>query len=389
MKKEEFRALVERISDGRASDAEIMLYNKYYREYQRDGEAWNEEEMGVKAVLKDKLKKRIDAKIKPVIIIPFWRRRMNMAAAAVILLSLSAALLFHFNGGLFNSSRDLIKQDVAPGGNKAVLILADGRKINLSDAANGNVAEQTGIMITKAADGKLVYTAKDKDENQTVSYNTIATPIGGQYQVNLPDGTKVWLNAASSLKFPASFARLKEREVQLSGEAYFEVSHNVKMPFIVKTNRQDVLVLGTHFNVNSYADEPITKTTLLKGSVLVRMSGSKGEKLDHVLLKPEQQAVLAQYFTVKSVDVEEVTAWKDGNFLFNDTDLKDIMKQLSRWYDVRVDYDEIPQKRFFSGFISRSVNLSKVLKQLEFTGNIQFKIENKTIKITDLKKEPM
>lgn len=389
MKKEEFRALVGRITDGAASDAEIMLYNKYYREYQRAGEAWNEEEMGAGVLLKDKLKKRIDAKIKPAIIIPFWRRRINMAAAAVILLSLSAALLFHFNGGLFNSSMDLVKHDVEPGGNKAVLTLADGRKINLSDAADGNVAEQTGISITKAADGKLVYTAKDQDENLTVSYNTIATPVGGQYQVNLPDGTKVWLNAASSLKFPASFARLKEREVQLSGEAYFEVAHNDKMPFIVKTNRQDVLVLGTHFNINSYADETTTKTTLLKGSVLARMTGLKGEDGDHVLLKPGQQAVLYQSFTVKPVDVEEVTAWKDGNFLFNDTDLRDIMKQLSRWYDVRVDYDEIPKKRFFSGFISRSVSLSKVLKLLEFTGNIQFNIENKTIKITDLKKEPM
>lgn len=389
MNKEEFRALVERITDGSASDAEIMLYNKYYREYQRAGEAWNSIEMGEEAVLKDKLKKRIDAKIKPMISIPFWRKTVNIAAAAVVLLSLSAALLFHFDGGLFNSSMDLVAQDVTPGGNKAILTLADGHSINLSDAANGSVAEQGGIAITKAADGKLVYTIKDQTESAAVSYNTIATPVGGQYQVNLPDGTRVWLNAASSIKFPSSFAKLKEREVQLSGEAYFEVVHNEKMPFIVKTKSQEVLVLGTHFNVNSYDDESVTRTTLLQGAVLARKLNFRGDNKDHVLLKSGQQAVLDKSFTVKPVDVEEVTAWKDGNFLFNDTDLKDIMKQLSRWYDVSVDYDEIPQNRTFSGFISRSVNLSKVLKQLEFTGNIQFKIENKTIKITDLKKEPM
>lgn len=389
MNKDEFRALVERITDGHASDTDIAIYNKYYREYQRAGAAWNAAEMGDEAMLKDKLKKRIDEKIKPVIVIPFWKRTINMAAAAVILLSLFTALVFHFNGALFNSSADFVKQDVAPGGNKAVLILADGRSINLSDAANGHLAEQAGISITKAADGKLVYTAKAQDENQMVSYNTIATPVGGQYQVNLPDGTKVWLNAASSLKFPSSFTQLKAREVQLSGEAYFEVAHDQEKPFMVKTNRQEVLVLGTHFNINSYADEPVTKTTLLQGAVLARMANFKGNDDDYVLLKPGQQAVLDQRFKVKSVDVEEVTAWKDGNFLFNDTDLRDIMKQLSRWYNVRVDYNEIPQNRIFTGFISRGVNLSQVLQMLEVTGKIQFKIENKTIKITDLKKEPM
>jgi transmembrane sensor len=389
MNKEEFRALVGRITDGDASDAEIAIYNKYYREYQRAGEAWNVAEMGDEVVLKDRLKKRIDEKIKPVVVVPFWRRTIGLASAAIVVLSLFTALFFHFNGRLTSVSEDLVKQDVAPGGNKAVLTLADGRIINLSDAANGNVAEQAGMAITKAADGKLVYTVKDQNENQVLNYNTIATPVGGQYQVNLPDGTKVWLNAASSLKFPSSFAKLKDREVQLSGEAYFEVAHNAKVPFIVKTNRQEVLVLGTHFNINSYADESTTKTTLLQGAVLARMANFKGNDGDHVLLKPGQQAILGQNFQVKPVDVEEVTAWKDGNFLFNDTDLRDIMKQLSRWYNVRVDYDEIPQNRIFTGFISRSVNLSQVLQMLEVTGKIQFKIENKTIKITDLKKEPM
>lgn len=389
MTKEEFLDLVTKITDGRATDAEIALYNRYYKEYQRAGESWDSAEMGDEASIKAKLKKRIDEKIKPMIIIPFWRKNIGIAAAAVVVLGLFAGLLFYFNPGLIKSSSTLVKQDVAPGGNKAILTLADGSTINLSDAANGNLAKQAGIEITKTADGELVYTAKGQDENQSMNYNTIATPVGGKYQINLPDGTKVWLNAASTLKFPSSFAKLRERKVQLNGEAYFEVAHDDKTPFIVGTAHEEVLVLGTHFNVNCYADEPVTKTTLLKGAVLARMLKLGTIDNDHVLLKPGQQAVLDKSFTLKSVDVEEVTAWKDGNFLFNDTDLRDILRQLSRWYDVRVDYNEIPKDRYFTGFISRDVNLSKVLQQLEVTGNIQFKIENRTIKIIDLKKEPM
>lgn len=389
MEREEFRNLVEKIADGSASDAEIALYNRYYNEYQSAGESWSVEDMGDQAVIKQKLKQRIDKKIKPVAIVPLWRRYSRIAVAAVALLTLSTGLYLYVNKSFLKSSADLVQQDIAPGGNKAILTLGDGKTINLSDARDGNLAEQAGIAITKNKDGKLTYTAGKVNENLPVSYNTIATPIGGQYQVNLPDGTKVWLNSASSLKFPTSFTKLKERKVELIGEAYFEVAHSKNLPFIVKSSKQEVLVLGTHFNINSYADEGAIRTTLLKGSVLVRnLKIGKDPQLgkDYVLLKPEQQASLKEQFTVKKVDVEAITAWKDGNFLFNDTDLKDILKQVSRWYNVSVDYNEIPKNRFFTGFISRDVNLSKVLQMLEVTGNIQFKIEDKTIKITDLKK---
>ncbi|SMD12465.1 FecR family protein [Pedobacter nyackensis] len=392
MKKEEFRNLVERITDGSASDVEIALYNRYYHQYQKAGASWSEADMGEETAIKEKLKQRIDQKIKPVVIVPLWRRYIKYAAAAVVLLTLSTTLYLYFNTSFLKSSADLVQQDIAPGGNKAVLTLADGRTINLSDAVNGNLAEQAGIAITKNEDGKLTYTAGKVNVNHPVSYNTIATPVGGQYQVNLPDGTKVWLNAASSLKFPTSFAKLKERKVELTGEAYFEVTHSRDLPFVVKSGKQELSVLGTHFNINSYPDEGAIRTTLLQGSVIVRnLEKVKNKQLgkDSVLLKPEQQASLKDVFSVKVVDVEGVTAWKDGNFLFNDTDLKDIMKQVSRWYNVSVDYDEIPKNRFFTGFISRNVNLSRVLEMLEVTGNIQFKIEDKTIKITDLKKEPM
>lgn len=389
MEREEFRNLVERIADGSANDVEIALYNRYYHEYQSAGESWSVEEMGTQAVIKEKLKERINKNINPVTILPLWRRYSRIAVAAIALLTLSTGLYLYFNTSFLKSSVDLVQQDVAPGGNKAILTLADGKTINLSDARNGSLGEQAGIAITKNKDGKLTYTAGKVNDNLPVSYNTITTPIGGQYQVNLPDGTRVWLNAASSLKFPTSFAKLRERKVELIGEAYFEVAHSRDLPFIVKSSKQEVLVLGTHFNINSYADEGAIRTTLLQGAVLVRnLEKRENPRLgtDYVVLKPGQQAALKEVFAVKSVDLEAITAWKDGNFLFNDTDLKDILKQVSRWYNVSIDYDEIPKNRFFTGFISRDVNLSKVLQMLEVTGNIQFKIEDKAIKITDLKK---
>jgi transmembrane sensor len=387
MEKEEFRNLVERVTDGTASDAELALYSRFYNAYQQAGESWSIEDMGDQVVVGDKLKQRIHKKIKSVTPIPLWKRNLSIAAAALVLLTLSTGLYLYFNTSFLKPSVNLVQQDIAPGGNKAILTLADGRTINLSDAKDGNLAEQAGIAVTKNKDGKLTYTAGKVNGNLPVSYNTIATPVGGQYQVNLPDGTRVWLNSASSLKFSTSFTNLKERRVELNGEAYFEVTHVKDLPFVVKSGKQEVLVLGTHFNINSYADEGAIRTTLLKGSVLVRQDVKNPHTgKDFVLLMPEQQASLKETFTVKTVDVEAITAWKDSNFLFNDTDLKDILKQVSRWYNVSVDYDEIPKNRFFTGFISRDVNLSKVLQMLEVTGNIQFKIEDKAIKITDLKK---
>lgn len=307
-----------------------------------------------------------------------WYR---IAAAAVVLFVLSTGIYFYAQyaekekKGAVNYVE---REDVKPGGNKALLTLADGTTITLTDADNGQLAEQDGVSITKTKDGQLVYQFKGtvNGKNNGSGFNTVSTPKGGQYQVNLPDGTKVWLNAATSLKFPASFSSLNERKVELNGEAYFEVYKDKTKPFKVGSAKQEVEVLGTHFNINTYRNESSTKTTLLEGSVALHATG-----VSDIKLKPGEQAVLkGDVIDVNTVNANEAIAWKNGNFQFNDESLLSILKQLERWYDVEVDYSTVPETHY-NGFISRNVNLSKVLRNLEVTGNLKFKIENKVIKI--------
>ena len=236
-----------------------------------------------------------------------------------------------------------------------------------------NISSNNHIKIAKTGAGQIVYTILNNDDvkSNKVAFNTIQTPRGGQYQVVLPDGTKVWLNAASSLKYPEVFMG-NTRTVELSGEAYFEVSKNKAMPFHVKSKFQDVEVLGTHFNINSYMDEQTIKTTLLEGSV--KVSNLKSLKI----LKPGQQSIagISENSLIKlasEVDTDDETAWKNGLFQFNNSDLKIILNQLERWYDIKIDYASIPAKRY-NGMISRKVKLSEVLKMLEKTGNIKFEV---------------
>ncbi|HEY0176031.1 MAG TPA: FecR domain-containing protein, partial [Pedobacter sp.] len=220
---------------------------------------------------------------------------------------------------------------VLPGGNKAYLTLADGSKIILNDARIGKLATQAGIQVTKAKDGMLIYRLKDKKTTHTDSPdNTITTPSGGQYQLVLSDGTKVWLNAASSLKFPAHFLKGK-REVELTGEAYFEVAKNAASPFIVKAADQQVLVLGTHFNIKAYQDENTVKTSLLEGRVNISLAGQTATLL------PGQEALNRHngQIGVHEADVEESIAWKKGLFQFNNAGIEEVMKQVARWYNVK------------------------------------------------------
>lgn len=280
-----------------------------------------------------------------------------------------------------------IQNDAAPGGNKAILTLADGRKISLTDANNGALAEQSGIRITKTGDGQLIYEVRHQGGGTDrslpavgMTFNTIETPRGGQYQVILPDGTKVWLNAESSLKYPASFALLKERRAELNGEAYFEVAKDNNHPFIVKTDKQEVEVLGTHFNIDTYADEPVVKTTLLEGSVKVtQLSTRKSQFLKH-----GQQSVLTDNgISVSEVNTEEVIAWKNGYFRFDDEKLESIMRKIVRWYDVEVSWqDETLKNELFAAVTTRFSNVSSLLKMMEQTGDVEFNIKNGKIIIS-------
>jgi len=305
--------------------------------------------------------------------------RSGIAAAAAVLLIISAGILFFRPQLIPGSGHPELASglhDIKPGDNKAYLTLGNGKRIALTDAHSGELAKEDGVSITKTEDGQLVYSLSgDADGNS--DYNTIETPKGGQHQLRLPDGTSVWLNASTILKYPANIAALKERRVSLVGEAYFQVAKDAKHPFIVETEKQDIEVLGTHFNVNAYRDEAAAKTTLLEGSVRVSSGGNVK------VIKPDQQAVSSGgEIEVKDVDAEFAVAWKNGFFMFNSENLDQVMRRISRWYDVRVVYEDPELKsKTFVGTISRFENISKVLNMLERTNTATFTIKENTITI--------
>jgi len=303
-------------------------------------------------------------------------RRIAIAASVIGLLLMSAFLLSNKVGkkeivtGGVNNQR--FKDDVSPGGDKAILTLADGSAVVLDEAQNGTLAQQGSSKVIKLG-GKIMYDPANKNSKEIV-YNTITTPNGGQYQLELPDGSLVWLNSTSSIHFPTSFAG-KERRVEITGEAYFEVAKNRDMPFIVTVNNAEVQVLGTHFNVNAYNDEENVKTTLLEGSVKF----VSGDNIS--MLKPGQQSQLTNNGLIKvlnNVDVEEVVAWKNGMFDFENAGIEIVMRQLSRWYDVEIEYNGKTDDLFIAE-MRRNIKLSDALKALELTGKVKFDIQGKKI----------
>jgi hypothetical protein len=311
----------------------------------------------------------------------------RIAAVAAILLVVGLGVFFYTQRHLEGSeaTRDLLANDIKPGGNKAYLVLSNGKRLSLTDAANGELAKEAGVEITKTADGQVVYKTESDisgrhpefSSGSRTSYsnalNTIETPRGGQYQIRLPDGSKVWLNAASKLIYPVSFTGRGQREVSLDGEAYFEIYKNKLQPFVVKSKNQKVTVLGTHFNINSYSDEKDTKTTLLEGSV----------KVNDATLKPGEQATLANnQIKVTQVNTELALAWKNNQFMFESQHIESIMRMIARWYDVEIVYYGAAPTEKFGGSISKFQNVSKVLQILELTGSVHFKIEGKIIYVS-------
>jgi len=307
--------------------------------------------------------------------------RLGTAAALMIFLGFGAYVLIN-KKKQSDPKKGIAKtqptHDALPGGNRALLTLANGKTIYLDNAQNGVLAREGSTQINKTRDGQLVYKGgKDGATNGTMPMNTITTPRGGQYQLVLNDGSKVWLNSASSLSFPAVFTG-KTREVEITGEAYFEVAKNAAMPFRVKANHTVIEVLGTHFNTMAYNDEAVMKTTLLEGSVEISNNHYTS------VLKPGQQASLNQNGEIRVVndaDADESVAWKDGLFQFTDASIQSIMRQAARWYDVEVSYEGQIPVREFTGRISRNVKASELLGMLKYAG-VNFKIENKHITIT-------
>jgi len=377
----DFFRLLDRISDCTATDEEIALYNAYLNAVQSEEQSWDESSLGNKGVLEQAIFNKISAEIQIQPMagnLSLWKK--IMAAATIVLISGISLYFYRQHMPDLISPKTEIVNDVRPGSNQAVLTLANGKRIVLNAAVNGEIAEQSGIRIRKTADGQLIYTLSDSgtaaNTGAAATFNTIETPKGGQYQINLPDGTRVWLNAASSLKYPVRFDR-KERKVSLQGEGYFEVAKDKRKPFKVNSGSQELEVLGTHFNINSYADELSSKTTLLEGAV--RLSPHGGQDL---VLSPGQQAVLTSgRMKVAVVDPEEVLAWKNGNFVFNDEGLETIMRKISRWYDVEVSYQRKPADLTFTGVVSRSKNISAVLNALDKTGKVHFKVEGKKVTV--------
>lgn len=305
----------------------------------------------------------------------FFRSYRWMAAAAVLLIVATSVVISITNDKkeIYTNNTKHPKQDRLPGGDKAVLTLSDGRTIVLDSAGNGVLAQQGSTNIIKKNDGQLEYSGETGASTE-MAYNLLQTPRGGQYKITLPDGSKVWINAASSLKYPVAFVG-NERKVEISGEAYFEIVKDATKPFKVQLNNMEVEVLGTHFNVNGYEDEESVKTTLLEGKVKVQ--AASGVKF----LNPGQQAQIKSSGNISvtsDINLEEIVAWKDGNFQFENADIKTVMRQLARWYDVDVTYKGKINQHFV-GSISRNVNLSQVLSMLQQTGAVKFKIDGKQL----------
>jgi hypothetical protein len=297
-----------------------------------------------------------------------------VAAAAIVLLMLTAGLYFT---KYFNKPEEIyFANDIAPGRNGATLTLGNGKKIVINDALTGNIADEAGVKIFKNKDGQIIYQVVG-NENNLSTYNTLTTTRGEQTEVLLPDGTLVFLNAQSSLNFPTNFTGAKERKVSLTGEGYFEVAKNKQQPFIVASNQQQVKVLGTTFNINAYADEPYTATTLLEGSVNIINTNNQR----NATLVPGQQATLStNQLEVKSVETDDVVAWKNGYFMFNNETLSAILNRVSKWYDVEVIYkDDAMKNKTFFGSISRYKNISELLKIIQKTDVANFEIKGRQI----------
>lgn len=373
MQEKDYQELLKKYNHGLCSEDEKALLESWYILLAEKGQApshdmINQAYADVRAVM--------PGKSHPKLIL------MKRLAAAVVIVLVATAAFYSVQRTEINpdqlvelkSTQPEIPGDAMPGGNRAILTLSDGSAINLDDAQQGELAKQGGTDIQKTSPGTLVYASGHSTvQIQQILYNTVATPRGGQYLVTLPDRTRVWLNAASSLKFPTAFTG-DNRKVTLTGEAYFEVSEDKSKPFMVSVNNAEVEVLGTHFNIMAYADEVLT-TTLLEGSVKFKHNGV--EKT----IVPGQAARLSGSIRVSEVNTDDAVAWKNGVTAFNNADIQSIMRQICRWYDLDVVYKGDLPERKFTGKIPRTANLSKVLKVLELS-DINFNIEDKQIIVT-------
>lgn len=378
------RELIDRYLSGNCSAEEREWIDQWY--IARSGEVQDELTEPNYELLKTEMLRSIQGRAYAVQR-KLWPRIAGIAVAIAVIVS---GVWFYTtrHPGASEVTRGLYANDIAPGSNKATLKFADGQTIQLNDGKSGVLVGQR----LRYNDGTALEHG-DSDVRQNDGEMIISTPRGGTYQITLADGTRVWLNAASSLTYTKAINKNGQRRVKLTGEGYFEVAKlsslrgrpgasrgnppNGRVPFIVETRGQEVEVLGTHFNISSYAYEAGVKTTLLEGSVQVTPLQEPQKK---TILKPGEQAIVAkQFLKIVPVDVEVATAWKNGNFLFKEEQLESILNRLAYWYDVQIVYEGKKPVMTISGIIERKRKLSSVLKMIEATGKAKFRIEGRRV----------
>jgi ferric-dicitrate binding protein FerR (iron transport regulator) len=380
MTQEEYIKLFEKYQEGKLTEDEKNSLLSYQDDFELRNNPWDVQAMGVKEEVQDEIYYRISQQIQQK---SSSRRYISWLAAASVLIALFS-LAYYFQNQEDSLQKPKITQNqtqengIKPGKKGAILKLSDGSEIVLNETKDGFVKYDGSAKINKQND--LLSYKSDDNTNESV-FNMIYTPKGGQYKVELEDGTKVWLNAASSLRFPTVFDNNK-RVVELQGEAYFEVAKNINKPFRVLVNnasqhkKMEVEVLGTHFNIQAYHNEDF-KTTLVEGAVKVN-----NQSQNSFILTPGEQSTLSsksEKLVVKKANVKEALAWKNGLFIFDKEHIYTIMNKISRWYDVEIVYEGNMENKEFVGTISRDENLSEVLKTLELTGTIKFKVEGRKV----------
>lgn len=367
MKYIDIHELANKVQDGKGTPYEMELLDDWYLQ-------WKPEDIQIDSLQFESIMERIwynlpvQGKVRSKSFL-IW----SWIAAAIILLALSSSLIFVGDYIQVKNRRELIAaNDVLRSNREILLLLGNGKKINVSNAKKGEIARQSGITVTKDGNGSLIYHVSGNPSNINES-NTIVVPKGIISKVLLSDGTKVWLNAGSSLKFPATFASLPKRIVKLTGEAYFEVTHNKDQRFEVHTKNQIVEDLGTKFNIHAYEDEGHVKTTLLEGAV----------KVNNVALKPGEQSVFnGNKISVQKTDANGAILWKNGFILFKNQDFKSIMHQIERWYDVKILYEGRVPARSFNGKLMPGESISRVFEWLDFN-KVKYSVKGKTVTILE------
>jgi transmembrane sensor len=378
---DEIRNLIKKYNSQTATSNERMIVEQWYDRINGAALAQDQfNEADIKKQVFENITSQIDNKKTsraPQKLKLFYTLFFKAAVIIMVLLAGTYVYLKQTEHPSLTTSLKSKKSKIIPGGDNAVLLLADGSQVILNSASDGQIADQSGVKVVKTKSGELIYRFAKNADPKSSSVNTVITPRGGQYHLVLVDGTEVWLNAASSIKFPTAFNG-NDRRVEVSGEVYFEVAKNKNKPFIVHTDQSDIKVLGTHFNVNTYDDEEVQRTTLLEGSIEIRRGSQK------MLLIPGQQANISgksNILKIKEIDdLDAIIAWKNGYFQFEKSDLQSVMRQVSRWYNTDVGYNgTIPTKQY-TGKIPRSVNVAKLIEMLSYSG-IHCEVEQNQITV--------